>query len=220
MVKAMKHQWANQLVIAGSMRFRSLEYYRKWENAVLGDPNDGEGLFHMNAHPFAVGSSNPVYAWCASLPEITVERLLDLAKHGKYDCIVRIREPEVLLQRVRLALRQKADELLLHCGEVFYDRGNEVDKETLNSQKFHFNVFQKSPRFMQDREYRMSLTDVSVRPNPREYVDLLVGDCSDIMDIEELPTRANPPDGLSNDAALAKWVRAGADYAATLPGKR
>ena len=28
------------------------------------------------------------------------------------------------------------------------------------------------------------------------------------------------PDGLSNDAALAKWVRTGADYAATLPGKR
>jgi hypothetical protein len=28
------------------------------------------------------------------------------------------------------------------------------------------------------------------------------------------------PDGLSNDAALAKWVRAGANYAATLPGKR
>src|SRR5437763_12807747 len=56
-VKAMQHQWANQLVIAGSMRFGSLEYYRKLENAVLGDPNDGEGLFHMNAHPFAVGSS-------------------------------------------------------------------------------------------------------------------------------------------------------------------
>ena len=28
------------------------------------------------------------------------------------------------------------------------------------------------------------------------------------------------PDGLSNDAALAKWVRTGANYAATLPGKR
>jgi len=27
------------------------------------------------------------------------------------------------------------------------------------------------------------------------------------------------PDGLSNDAALAKWVRTGADYASTLPGK-
>ncbi|HXM81036.1 MAG TPA: TfoX/Sxy family protein [Burkholderiales bacterium] len=28
------------------------------------------------------------------------------------------------------------------------------------------------------------------------------------------------PDGLSNDDALAKWVRSGTDYAATLPGKR
>jgi len=28
------------------------------------------------------------------------------------------------------------------------------------------------------------------------------------------------PDGLSNDAALAKWVRTSANYAATLPGKR
>ncbi len=65
-----------------------------------------------------------------------------------------------------------------------------MDKRTLNSQKFHFNVFQKDPSFAPDMEYRLSLTDTSLRPQQKNLVDLAVGDCSDILSIEELPNKA------------------------------
>lgn len=187
LIKVMKRCWADHLLCEGAIRFGSLAYYRKWENAVLGDANDGKGMFRMNGHPYEVGSGNPVYAWCASLPTISPERINLLAEHGKYDCLVRIRQPRILIQRMRAELLAKGKNLRLHCAEVSYNRGAEVDKVTLNSQKFHFNVFQKDPRFTEDKEYRVSLTDVRIRPESMCHIDLQVGECSDIMVIEELP---------------------------------
>jgi hypothetical protein len=130
LIKVMKRCWAERLVSEGAMHFGSLDYYRKWENAMLGDPNDGEGMFRMKAHPYEVGSVNPVYAWCAALPTITPHRINLLAGHGNYDCLVHIQKPHVLIERVRLA---KARYLHVHCAEVSYNRGAEVDKVTLNS---------------------------------------------------------------------------------------
>lgn len=188
-VKVMERCWAEQLVAIGSMHFGNLECYRQWENAVLGDPNDGEGMFRMKGHPYTVGSSNKIYAWCTALPGIAIERIHVLARYGGYDCMVRIHKPAVLIQRVRSALLMKYPKLLIHCAEVSYSRGTEVDKATLNSQKFQFNVFQKDQRFAEDKEYRLSLTDVRVKSAFRDYIDVQVGDCSDIMDIENLPSK-------------------------------
>lgn len=187
LVKVMERRWAEPLLADGSMRFGSLASYREWENAVLGDPNDGEGMFRMQGHPYDIGSSNPVYAWCASLPTITPDRMLLLAKHGGYNCVVRIHEPLKLIRRVHAALAKGRRTLLLHCGEVTYNRGAEVDKATLNSQKFHFNVFQKDTSLLEDMEYRFSLTDAYVRAEFKDHIDLQVGECSDIMVIDELP---------------------------------
>ena len=44
--------------------------------------------------------------------------------------------------------------------------------------------------FAPDMEYRLSLTDTSLRPQQKNLVDLAVGDCSDILSIEELPNKA------------------------------
>ena len=187
LIKVMKRRWAEHLLSEGAIRFGSLTYYRKWENAVLGDANDGKGMFRTNGHPCEVGSGNRVYAWCAALPTITAERINLLSEHGKYDCLVRIHQPRILIQRVRAKLLAKGLNLHLHCAEVSYNRGAEVDKVTLNSQKFHFNVFQKDTRFTEDKEYRVSLTDVRLRPESMCHIDLQVGKCSDIMAIEELP---------------------------------
>jgi hypothetical protein len=190
LVKVMELRRAEPLLADGSMRFGSLASYREWENAVLGDPNDGEGMFRMRGHPYDIGSSNPVYAWCASLPTITPDRMLLLAQHGGYNSVVQIHEPLTLIRRVHAALAKGRTSLLLHCGEVSYNRGAEVDKATLNSQKFHFNVFQKAPSFAADMEYRFSLTDAHVRAEFKSHIDLCIGQCSDIMDIEELPNQA------------------------------
>ena len=82
LVKVMKQCWAERLLFEGAIRFASLAYYRKLENSVLGDPNDGEGMLRMNGHPYEVGSINSVYAWCSSLTTITPERIIVLAKCG------------------------------------------------------------------------------------------------------------------------------------------
>ena len=41
LVRVMKRKWAEELASKGSLRLHTLEYFRKWENKVLGDPNDG-----------------------------------------------------------------------------------------------------------------------------------------------------------------------------------
>ena len=190
LLKVMERRWAEALIEQGAMRFGNLATYRRWENAVLGDPDDGEGMFRMGGHPYETGSMNSVYAWCASMPTITTDRVLLIAESGKYDCIMCVHEPLLLIQRIRSALGRASKTFLLHFAEVSYNRGDEVDKQTLNSQKFHFNVFQKDPQFSPDREYRLSLTDVSLRSKPKEFVDIMVGECSDIMSIEKLPNNA------------------------------
>ena len=199
LLKAMKRRWAEALVEYGQMRFGSLASYRQWENVVLGDPNDGQGMFRMSGHPYQTGSANAVYAWCASMPGITAERTLLLAQHCDYDCVVRVHKPLVLIRRVHSALVNVHQSLLLHCSEVSYDRGGEVNTQTLNSQKFHFNVFQKDAVFSPDMEYRLSLTDACLRAKPERFVEILVGDCSDIIAIEELPKSAIQPGAAAQD---------------------
>jgi hypothetical protein len=184
LIKVMKRCFAERLLSEGAIHFGCLDYYRRCEDAVLGDPNDGEGMLRMNAHPYKFGSINPVYAWCSALLTITPERINLLAEHGNYDCLVRIHQPQILIQRVQLA---KPEYFHLHYAEVSYDRGAEVDKVTLNSQKFQFYVFQKDPRFIDDQEYRISLTNISRSPDPVSHIDLSIGKCSDIMVIEDLP---------------------------------
>ena len=100
LVKAMKRCWAKKLLSRGAMRFGSLASYRRRETPVLGDPNDGEGMFRMAGHPYNIGSGNPVYAWCSSLDTVTPDRIRCLAKDGGYDCVVRVHNPLLLIKRV------------------------------------------------------------------------------------------------------------------------
>ncbi len=193
LVKAMKWERAQQLLNNGLARLHKLEYYRNWENELLGDRNDGEGLYHLDGHRMETGSINDVYALCFSLSVIEESRLLLLAQHGDYDCIVVIHSPEELFKRVQNWLSEHTKGFTLHCGLVNYNRGEEVDKKTLNSQKFHFNVFQKALRFKDDKEYRMAITNSTFSRLPKNYLDLLLGDCSDIISIEALPNKSLEP---------------------------
>jgi hypothetical protein len=193
LLKVMKRQWAECLLGTGLVRLHKLEYYRRLENELLGDPNDGEGLYHLGGHPIQTGSVNEVYAWCLSLPVIEKGQLLLLAQHGGYDCTVVVRAPEEFFRRVKDWLCKYKKGFQLHCGLVNYNRGEEVDKETLNSQKFNFNVFQKAPRFGDDMEYRISITNWTFKSFQEDHLDLLIGDCSGIMSIERLPDNSPEP---------------------------
>ncbi len=189
LVKVMKRCWADELISKGAMRFGNLEVYRSWENKILGDENDGNGMYTMKGHQYNTGSANEVFAWCTSFPEISDKRILEIAKSNNYDCIVEINSPLELFQRISRALGNEYNgDFILHCGPVSYDRGSEVDKEALNSQQFHFNVFQKGINFQGDNEYRLSITNYSLKKNYGSVVFVHIGNCSDIVEIKELPT--------------------------------
>jgi hypothetical protein len=187
LVKAMKKKWADPLIKDGLLRIQNIECFKKWENKILGDHNDGEGLYHLKNHPMQMGSVHDVYAWCLSLPEISSDRINLFAKHSGYDCLVVLQNPEMLFKRIKNWFSKKLPGYWLHCGLVKYDRGKEVDKKTLNSQKFHYNVFQKAADFKEDLEYRLSVTNTTFSRLSEEYIDLLLGDCRDILSIEKLP---------------------------------
>jgi hypothetical protein len=170
------------------MRFGNLEGYRRWENKILGDENDGNGMYTMNGHPYNTGSANEVFAWCTSLQEISDKRILEIAKSNDYDCIVEIKSPLKLIERISVSLQSNYHgNLILHCGNVKYDRGREVDKETLNNQQFHFNVFQKNNKFQEDKECRLSITNYSLKKVYGDYVCFDIGNCSDLIKVKELP---------------------------------
>lgn len=194
LIKIMKRCWAEKFIKCGCMRFGSLEGYRKWENNILGDRRDGIGMFKMHGHPYTTGSANPVYAWCASKNDTPIYRIRELARAGQYNCLVRIHSPETLIQRVRYQLDQKlGQKLWLHCGDMSYDKESEVSKQTLCSQQFHSNVFQKDMHFSADCEYRLSISDVghgSIGSQPEPGIVLNIGGCFDIANIENLPSCA------------------------------
>jgi len=184
LIKVMKRCFAESLLYDGSVRFGGLALYKKMENPVLGDPNEGKGIFRCKDRLYEVGSMNSVYVWCASCPTITPERVNLLAKHEKYDCVVIIKQPAVLIQRLRSSL--KHSHMYLHCSDVSYDKGAVVDKIMLNSKKFHFNIFQKDTNFSEDEEYRIALIDHELGPElPCRFIT--VGRCSDIMEISNMP---------------------------------
>lgn len=186
LIRVMKQQWAEELIRKGSLRLHKLEFYRRWEKGQLGDPDDGKGLYRMGGHPMHSNSSNDIYVWCLSLPTIQRERLMLLAKDGGYDSVIVLHSPEKFFKRVHGSVSKYRKHFPLHCGLVRYNRGEEVNKEILNSQKFNFNVFQKDHRFKEDMEYRMSIINATFDRLKEDYLDLLIGDCSDIISMEAL----------------------------------
>ena len=187
LLRAMERQFAEEMAKRGLVRLRKLEYHRQRENDLLGDLNEGRGLYHLDKHPMQTESVNDVYAWCLSLPDISSERLSAIAKDGNYDCIAVIHAPEKLFMRMQDYLQKYNAGFRVHCGYVHYNRGAEVNKGTLNSQKFHFNVFQKAPKFQDDQEYRLSVTNCTAARHEEDYLDLCLGDCRDITSIQPLP---------------------------------
>ena len=194
LIKAMERQWAVPLDQAGSIKMRKLAFYQCWEKRILGDPEDGKGFLRFDGRLIHTGTVNDVYAWCTSLSSIQPSRLALIARDGGYDCLVRIREPSSFLARILSFLRQNYQGFRVHCGHVVYNRRADVDKITLNSQSWHFNVFQKAQESKDDEEYRISIVNCTFNHLSGEDLDLELGDCSDIITIEELPDHT--PDGI------------------------
>ena len=113
--------------------------------------------------------------------------MLLLAQHGGYDCKVVISNPKEFITRVNNWLSEHKKGFQLHCGLVTYNRCVNVNKATANDQKFNFNVFQKSAKFQEDREYRLAITETPVSESHGKYLDLEIGNCDDIVSLNTFP---------------------------------
>lgn len=182
-VKAMELNWATKLVKKGNVRLRPLSYYRAIESPEIGDANEGNGQWYMEGNSMELRSVNEVYVWCGALPDTDRETLLGL--DGKYDTVVQISDVSLFTKCIAQTARDAGWQLAPHIGQVSYDRGREVVKEQLQALPWQSNVFQKGLQYAHQREYRLAFTEISLKGQREEYIDLSLGDCSEFISIEE-----------------------------------
>jgi hypothetical protein len=188
----MKRQFADMLRDEGRFRVCNLAYYKNWENGLLGDVCEGDGLFHLDGNPMYLSHSNDVFIWCTALPTISVSRIREISLEGDYDCVVRINNFPRFIAMVRSVLMRSHSVFGVHCGVVQYNRGDNVTKAELNRQKFHANVFQKSSHFSRDCEYRICLVDYERMSTTKElevakHEDLCIGPLLGMCEICSVP---------------------------------
>ncbi len=181
-IKATELKWAKKLRDDGSIRLSSVRYYQVLEKPELGDANESCGMLRRNGNPIETGSTNEVFIWCSAMPDTSIDVLKSLDK--TYDTIIRISNVEDFASRIMIALKElKYTFLPPNLGQVKYNRGVEVSHEMLNNQKWHSNIFQKGSEFVHQNEYRMSFVNISSNQIGKEYLDINLGNCNDIVQI-------------------------------------
>ena len=183
LVKATEYYWACKLRDKGLIRLNSIEYYHHIESNELGDKNEGRGLFHLGSDPIKTESSNEVFIWCSALPDTSHKTLTNL--NNCYDSIISICNVEEFVIRISASLRDMGFLLTPQVGAVSYNRGHVTTKEELNSQKWQYNVFQKDAMYAHQCEFRLAFTNSSFSRINNEYIDLSIGECSDIVHVQK-----------------------------------
>jgi hypothetical protein len=179
-LKAMERKWAVELVDNGVIRLNSLEFYQTLENDQLGDTKEGLGEFFSSGHPYNVSSGNKVFVWCSAFPQTPKPTLLEL--YPKYDSIISVKNPIEFTKRIMAALSTKGYSFSLpHLGAVNYSRSTEVGIESVKSQLWHWNVFQKRESYVHQNEFRFAFTDTSFNLEQSGPIDIKIGPCSDIV---------------------------------------
>ncbi len=182
LLKAMESRWAFELINNGSLRLNSIFFYHNLESKDLGDMNEGRGMLRMNGHEMDIGTINDVYIWCSALPNTSKETLLSLDKN--YDCIITINDTLQFVKRISLALEKRDLIMHPHIGSVIYNRGDEVSKESLSSQQFNYNIFQKVDDYSHQKEFRVSFINVTTNKLGVEPIDIEIGNCKELVTIE------------------------------------
>ncbi|GEM_PF-1902305 len=182
LIKAMEEKWAARLRDKGAVRLSAVEYYQSLEHPELGDNNEAKGVLRVDGHEMKAGSANEVYIWCAATSDAPYSKLKGL--YSSYNSILHVRDVAEFVRRILSAARDNGYRLYPHLGKVNYNRGKEVSIDVLNGQKFHYNVFQKSPTYAHQKEYRLSFTNVSRERIGNKHIDLEIGNCRDIIDVE------------------------------------
>lgn len=192
LIKAMERKWALRLRDKGCIRLRSVQYYQKLESSELGDRNEGQGMFKLHGDPIEMDSLNKVFIWCSSYSDTDPDVLKNL--DPSYDTIIHMQNVKGFVDRIVSTARSKGYTLQPHIGAISYNRGDEVSKVVLDNQKWHYNIFQKDKSYAHQKEYRLSFTNCPRLSSTKvafdkndiccDYLDLELGDCRNIIDVE------------------------------------
>lgn len=185
LVKAMEYQWAQLLINKGELRLCPLSFYQALESDELGDRLEGQGELRINSHPYSLTSLNENFIWCCSNhPDSQYSTLLNL--DDRYDVVIKVLNTVEFVKRIANALRQKGYNFSMpQVGRVSYNRKSEITLASLQSQKWQWNVFQKSPHFEHQNEYRFVFSALSDLPKG-EAICISIGNCEDIIELAKI----------------------------------
>ncbi len=170
--KCEKH--AKQFIDNGIFRLNCLGYCRNMEEASRRDPTEGRGhtlepgivtYFGFSPNPAEkpvlmrkIGYQkhdseygNKVYCFCTCLPEVDCTHMLE--KFGKY--IVKINEPKRLAEDINDYFISKGQKILIKGCRVVYNKGQKLNKELTNNERFDLSYKQKPESFSPDCEFRI-----------------------------------------------------------------
>lgn len=168
-----KRRYAEEFMEEGKLRFCSLSYYRKIEDALRVDATEGYGHLTTDGEKMIVDLNNRTihsvpgvedlrvgggvsgdYIYCFAAPES--EYISDVPEEfGRY--VVKILEPEQLFQDITKAV--SVDPGLLRNGTIIerscvrYDKGERQEIVTPN-EKLNLSWSQKPKKFSNERELR------------------------------------------------------------------
>ncbi len=185
LLKAMESHWAQQLINEGELRLCPLSFYQALESDELGDRQEGQGELRINSHPYSLTSLNENFIWCCANPDSQYSTLLDL--DDKYDVVIKVLDTVEFVKRIANALREKGYNFSMpQVGRVSYNRTSEITLDSLQSQIWQWNVFQKSPSFQHQNEYRFAFSGLSFELPKGEAIGLSIGNCGDIIELGKI----------------------------------
>jgi hypothetical protein len=195
-----------RLFIAGEIRVGLLSHYRVVEGArqdgqeglvsfewnkkapqIIIDKTTRQVVGHAesNQNIHYTGSSlNAQFILSTSHPDADKQILKD--KFGNF--LVCVNDPKTLLERIKVAWQKHPWALDGHAFVVaaVYNKDGVVEADPYLIAPPHYSYCQKAASFQDEREFRYVLTcSVDMRRKMDEHVTLSVGDCSDILTLED-----------------------------------
>lgn len=186
--KAMKAMHATALIERGELHLTDLLAYRDAPSKPMRDDKEGVLICEINGADHRIYGGNHVLAWCSTV-ESDAGALLD--QWRQYDTVVEITNCIELLSRAQAACQtSRIDWCEIRAGYARYDRG---DVQSSLPPPGHEYV-QKAKEYQAQKEFRFhvvlnpahaQLTQIALRRDPpySEGVNLVLGDCSDIVRI-------------------------------------
>ncbi len=198
-----KEEYADQF-ISGQIRFGLLDYYKKvegarqdekegrvsffWDSkapAVMKDSNTrqiiGQAQSNQNIN-YRGSSMNSYYVVSTSHPD--VDKQLLAKKFGAF--IVRINDPQTLLERMKMAWQQHDWALNDHVvlAPAKYNKDEVLETNEYLIPPPDYSYCQKPPSFSDEQEFRYVLIcRIDPKRTLNDHLTLNVGDCRDICTI-------------------------------------